>query len=83
MLFSKCAFALALAVAMFADSTLPAPGNLTVHEWGTFTSVAGPEGNPIAWLPLSGPGDLPCFVHHLSRRTQNSPCSAWSAWRLR
>ena len=35
---------------------------LTVHEWGTFTSVAGPDGKAIEWLPAGGPTDLPCFV---------------------
>ena len=35
------------------------PG-LTVHEWGTFTSVAGAGGRAIEWLPLGGPTDLPC-----------------------
>src|SRR5215510_6046959 len=38
------------------------PQGLTVHEWGTFTSVAGPDGNAIEWLPAGGPTDLPCFV---------------------
>ena len=37
-------------------------GGVTVHEWGTFTSVAGPDGKAIEWLPLGGPTDLPCFV---------------------
>ncbi len=37
---------------------------LTVHEWGTFTTVAGPDGESANWLPLSGPNDLPCFVNH-------------------
>jgi hypothetical protein len=41
------------------------PG-LTIHEWGTFTSVAGPDGRAIDWLPLSGPSDLPCFVKHVN-----------------
>ncbi|PYV35016.1 MAG: hypothetical protein DMG22_03830 [Acidobacteria bacterium] len=56
---------------------LPAPGpaetagpaddlktvqGLTVHEWGTFTSIAGPDGRAINWLPAGGPTDLPCFV---------------------
>src|SRR5205814_4233702 len=36
--------------------------DLTVHEWGTFTSVAGQDGQAIDWRPLSGPSDLPCFV---------------------
>src|SRR5689334_25256550 len=35
---------------------------LTVHEWGTFTSVAGPDGNPAAWNTLGCRSDLPHFV---------------------
>ena len=35
---------------------------LTVHEWGTFTSVAGRNGKAIEWRPAGGPTDLPCFV---------------------
>src|SRR5215468_9031769 len=35
---------------------------LTVHEWGTFTSIAGPDGQALSWNPLDGPDDLPCFV---------------------
>lgn len=52
------------ALPVFAANTLP-QGNLTVHEWGTFTTVAGRDGGPVSWLPLSGPPDLPCFVHRL------------------
>src|SRR5215467_2400563 len=33
-----------------------------VHEWGTFTSIAGVEGAAVQWRPLSGSTDLPCFV---------------------
>ncbi len=37
---------------------------LTVHEWGTFTSVANRDGVPQRWKPLTGVvSDLPCFVH--------------------
>lgn len=39
-----------------------------VHEWGTFTSVAGEDGSAMSWEPLSGPSDLPCFVHRLDQR---------------
>jgi hypothetical protein len=39
------------------------PGDLTAHEWGTFTSIAGDDGMAIDWEPLDGPSDLPCFVH--------------------
>jgi hypothetical protein len=38
---------------------------LTVHEWGTFTSIAGQDGRPVEWLPLAGPTDLPCFVERI------------------
>ena len=36
---------------------------LVVHEWGTFTTVAGETGDAVEWLPLGGPQDLPCFVY--------------------
>ena len=42
--------------------SVPAASPVTVHEWGTFTSVAGEDGGAIEWRPLSGPSDLPCFV---------------------
>ena len=43
------------------------PGNdLMAHEWGTFTSIAGPDGQAMDWLPLTGSTDLPSFVEHLS-----------------
>jgi hypothetical protein len=47
-----------------ASDHLAKPGDLTVHEWGTFTTVAGPDGKTAQWLPLGGPTDLPCFVNH-------------------
>lgn len=37
----------------------------TVHEWGTFTTVSGADGRPLTWRPLSGPSDLPSFVHDM------------------
>src|SRR5215213_196558 len=40
----------------------PDPEPLVVHEWGTFTSVAGEQGEAAPWLPLEGQNDLPCFV---------------------
>jgi hypothetical protein len=49
---------------LIADEThsLPA-GGLTVHEWGTFTSVAGEDGSAIAWDALGCKNDLPTFVN--------------------
>src|SRR5882724_1298525 len=38
---------------------------LVVHEWGTFTSIAGLDGAAAEWLPLSQKNDLPSFVEHL------------------
>jgi hypothetical protein len=46
---------------------------LTVHEWGTFTSIAGPDGNAVPWRPLSGPSDLPCFVTALNPNSVKLP----------
>jgi hypothetical protein len=39
---------------------------LAAHEWGTFTSIAGADGQPIEWLPVQfpGPPELPSFVEH-------------------
>jgi len=36
---------------------------LTVHEWGTFTSVAGAAGKPVDWNTLGCDSDLPRFVN--------------------
>jgi hypothetical protein len=43
------------------DNALQTP--YTVHEWGTFTSIAGANGQALEWQPFGGPSDLPCFVH--------------------
>lgn len=37
--------------------------DLVVHEWGTFTSIAGKNGTAIDWRPLDGASDLPKFVY--------------------
>lgn len=39
---------------------------LTVHEWGTFTSIAGADGRAVEWMPLNGSTDLPPFVEHFN-----------------
>jgi hypothetical protein len=36
---------------------------LIVHEWGTFTSIAGTDGTAVEWRPLNGASDLPEFVY--------------------
>src|SRR5262249_54306424 len=37
--------------------------DLTVHEWGTFTSIAGEDGYAMPWRTYGGTEDLPCFVY--------------------
>ena len=37
----------------------------TAHEWGTFTSIAGNDGQMVKWQPQTGSTDLPQFVEHL------------------
>jgi hypothetical protein len=48
------------------------PVGLTVHEWGTFTSVAGENGSAVDWDALGGKNDLPGFVHDFGHR-----CFKW------
>lgn len=63
-----------LAAAVFITAAALAPltsddaADVIVHEWGTFTSVAGSDGRPVAWRPLTGPPDLPGFVRHTDYR---------------
>ncbi|MGA2979560.1 MAG: hypothetical protein ABSD76_08215 [Terriglobales bacterium] len=40
--------------------------DLTVHEWGTFTAIAGKDGRGVEWSTLTGSTDLPQFVEHIS-----------------
>ena len=47
------------------DPNLTAP-DLTAHEWGTFTSIAGRDGLAEKWSTLNGSADLPSFVEHFN-----------------
>jgi hypothetical protein len=58
-------FLLAVFVAAMAPTATSDPVAMTVHEWGTFTSIAGEDGNAVRWYPLSRPQDLPCFVERV------------------
>jgi len=40
--------------------------DLTAHEWGTFTSIAGRNGQAVEWSPLNGSVELPSFVEHIN-----------------
>jgi hypothetical protein len=55
----------ALTLSLRRASAKQLDGNdLTAHEWGTFTSISGPDGRPMDWLTLSGSTNLPAFVEH-------------------
>jgi hypothetical protein len=40
--------------------------DLTAHEWGTFTSIVGRNGQAVEWSPLNGSVELPSFVEHIN-----------------
>ena len=62
------AFLLIVALALFSligATASPKPSDsrdVVAHEWGTFTSIAGVNGEPVAWRSYTGTADLPCFV---------------------
>src|ERR1700676_2229495 len=65
------ALAAALLAAFFAVSLVRhasakqlTDSSLVVHEWGTFTSIAGADGAAVEWLPFPAKSDLPTFVEH-------------------
>jgi len=58
-----------LAAAALGQADLAFGWPLVVHEWGTFTSVAGEDGRMISWRPLSPPSELPPFVHSMASTT--------------
>jgi hypothetical protein len=62
----RIALTVLLTAPIFGADTLPPPTGLVAHEWGTFTSVAGTNGEAVDWSPLTGAADLPCFVHKIS-----------------
>ncbi len=49
----------------FGAQVQPVNPDLTAHEWGTFTSIAGNDGRAMTWSPLKRLADLPSFVQHL------------------
>jgi hypothetical protein len=70
--------ALGIGVAAVLEGAGQGTGDdITVHEWGTFTSVAGQDGRPIQWAPLDGPQNLPCFV---SQATPGGEIKAVANW---
>jgi hypothetical protein len=58
----------AAAFLMAAEIHSVQPSGLTVHEWGTFTSVAGEDGSATDWDALGCKNDLPGFVKDFGYR---------------
>ena len=50
-----------------SSSNPSARASLVVHEWGTFTSVAGRDGSKLVWRPLTFESDLPSFVYSVDK----------------
>jgi hypothetical protein len=57
--------ALGLAGWLIAGEPSGSP-DLTAHEWGTFTAIAGKDGQAVEGTPFTGSTDLPGFVEHLT-----------------
>jgi hypothetical protein len=62
------AVVLAILTVAFLMAEDTQPNDLTIHEWGTFTSVAGEDGNAIDWDALGCKNDLPQFVNDYGYR---------------
>jgi hypothetical protein len=66
---AACVVPLCGAVLLVAAELHPGlPPGLRVHEWGTFTSVAGEDGTAVTWDALGCKSDLPNFVHDFGYR---------------
>jgi len=67
-LFALLVGCFAASIDLPARNAEPTFAGLTVHEWGTFTSIAGKDGQAAEWSPLTGSTtgstDLPGFVEH-------------------
>ena len=62
-LFVSVLVAIGATAGFAAVDRTPINSSLVVHEWGTFTSVAGSVGQAVSWRHFNGPSDLPCFVN--------------------
>ncbi|HYX30444.1 MAG TPA: hypothetical protein VE863_18030 [Pyrinomonadaceae bacterium] len=80
-------FAVTIKLRHSRTNAIPQRDRLTVHEWGTFTSIAGKNGVALEWRPLNGATDLPKFVHtsdktDLGLRHANSKAELTAAVRM-
>jgi hypothetical protein len=65
----------AVSLLIAANLHTSASKGLVVHEWGTFTSVAGEDGSAVDWDVLGGKDDLPHFVNDRGYRGFKSTLS--------
>jgi hypothetical protein len=67
--FGASLFCLTLLLGISSDRSVanvsPAENELTVHEWGTFTSVTSKDGYSLTWRPLTVESDLPSFIYSI------------------
>src|SRR5262249_22450528 len=61
-------FVLAQPLSRNSQKNASAASRFVVHEWGTFTSIAGKDGVALEWRPLTAPADLPKFVHTIQNQ---------------
>jgi hypothetical protein len=62
------AVVIATSLSSFSSAnTVGTTPELVVHEWGTFTSVAGQDGSALFWRPLDVESDLPAFVYSVDK----------------
>src|SRR5690348_18034679 len=64
MIFAACPLVLMLLITSLGRPVSNDRTDVTVHEWGTFTSVAGEDGMPVPWANFTASQDLPCFVYN-------------------
>jgi hypothetical protein len=62
---SLLVFSVLLGSGLGGAQTQGANSELTAHEWGTFTSIAGTDGRAEEWSTLNGSAELPSFIEHL------------------
>ena len=59
-------FLMAIILGILVSSSLRVQASsdeLVVHEWGTFTSIAGADSQTVEWTPYHGGAELPRFVY--------------------
>ncbi len=73
---------LLLTILLLLPATAISQSNdFVVHEWGTFTSIAGSNGEFASWRPLNDSSDLPSFVYKITDAQSCKICT-WAQVRM-